>query len=292
GPGWPVVAVADLERRDRTNREPLLMDEAVGVAVRLDDEEGESVEPALYRILRSQAAARAEQESRRLLYVALTRARDHLILSAAAEHGGALDILAPGLQAGGIVRQVVVHEPGMGSYPAQPLATTSASDPQVDEAGLPLVAPGTASPVARFDAQAAVGPASSPDAWSAVLDLGATLDDTWLPVANALVAAGVRPPSPGRAGRWLLKAAAGPDSPALPLATYMLLAWRTQGGLLLVADPAAGSALADAVHVAGDLTASAAEVGAMSVARRPRGPSAGDEVARVWVLAADPLSDP
>ena len=92
---WPVVAVADLERRRRSQREPVLIDAELGVALRLENDDGETVEPALYRILLAQGAEREALEEQRLLYVALTRARDHLILSAASERGGALDALPP-----------------------------------------------------------------------------------------------------------------------------------------------------------------------------------------------------
>ncbi len=50
---------------------------------------GQHSEPGLRRLLRERAADKARAESRRLLYVAMTRARDHLVLSGTVKEGGA-----------------------------------------------------------------------------------------------------------------------------------------------------------------------------------------------------------
>lgn len=299
---WPVVAVADLERRRPTRLPPVLIDEDIGVALRLEDEEGEAVEPALYRILRARATVREEQEVHRLLYVALTRARDHLILSAAAERGGALDILDPGLRAAGVARQTAAHDPNLAGYPAQPRQAEPLVDAVLDAAAMRMVAP----TVGWHDGPGAPGsgsvatPDGTADAWSATLDLVATLDDTWLPVTEALVEAGVRPPATELAGRWLTVDAdlgAVPTRP-LPSPTYLLLAWRVPGGLLAVIDaaPRAGQAGGAVLPVTGrSVTAESSDCidyGTMTIARLPRGSSPGDEVARAWLLPLDPLIPP
>lgn len=295
---WPVVAVADLERRDPSQREPVFFDPAVGVAVRLDDG-ADSVEPALYRLLRAQAAVREEREARRLLYVALTRARDHLMLSAAGDRGGALDILEPGLQSAGVDRLVIIHDPSLASYPVQPLPGGPVSAAYLDDASARLVEPyvGRRSEAAGAPDPRAVGGPERQPTWSTALDLVAILDDTWSALAESLAAAGVRPPAADLAGRWLRfdaggdGSAPGPGGGTSPSAVpaYVLLAWRGQRGVLVATARAVGGTPAERADAA---TAGAVDIGTVTVARRPHGASPGDEVARMWLLQLDPATEP
>ncbi|HET8986418.1 MAG TPA: UvrD-helicase domain-containing protein [Trueperaceae bacterium] len=272
---WPVVVVADLVRRGPTQRPPVLIDPSVGVALRLEDEEGEPVDPAMYRVMWARRAAREEQEARRLLYVALTRARDYLLLSAAAEAGGALDVLEPGLAAAGVARVVVTHDPELAVYPAPVRPQESLTDPVPEEA-THLVVPISARGSARggqsragpagdgvfgagdavnvvdaghvVDAVNEVGAANEVDAvnvvdaWSATLDLVATLEDAWVPVTHALAEADVRPPATELAGRWLrwdaVDTTEAPQSQPTPTPRYVLLAWRVPDGVLVLVDAA------------------------------------------------------
>lgn len=78
---WPVVVVADLSGSGREQRDDLLVDPDLGVALRWSDRSGGKVEPASFRLAASRAKAREAEETRRLAYVAFTRARDLLILS-------------------------------------------------------------------------------------------------------------------------------------------------------------------------------------------------------------------
>jgi len=76
---WPVVVLPDLARRPPTKQPDVFFDPELGVALKLEDEAGAPVYPMLYTVLQARARRREEEEARRLLYVALTRARDHLI---------------------------------------------------------------------------------------------------------------------------------------------------------------------------------------------------------------------
>ena len=281
---WPVVVVADLDRRGPTQGPPVLIDAALGVALRLVDEAGEPAEPALYRVLRAGAAAREEQEARRLLYVALTRARDHLVLSAAAEGGGALDTLEPGLVAGGVPRQAVEHDPDRVTYPALPrqyghiddVATDATAREEADVRLVGPVPPGASDDALGTDRHGE--PLGAGDEWSRLLDLVAVLDDTWLPVTAALAEHGVPPPVNELAGRWLKHgspAGGGPDASPAP---YVLLAWRVGGGVLAVTPPLEGAPAVSAL-------------GTMTLARHPLRVSADDVDQRVWLLSVDPLDE-
>jgi ATP-dependent helicase/nuclease subunit A len=99
---WPVVVLPDLSRQAPPRAPSIRFDAALGVALRWRDAAGEWAEPALYRILEQEQQRREEEEARRLYYVACTRARDHLLLTAAKEKGGAYDFLAPALTAAGV----------------------------------------------------------------------------------------------------------------------------------------------------------------------------------------------
>ncbi|NER39269.1 MAG: UvrD-helicase domain-containing protein [Oscillatoria sp. SIO1A7] len=99
---WPVVVVPDLTRSRPTISPSVYFDPSQGVALRIADEEGNLQKPVLYLHLEKLRQEREEAEAKRLLYVALTRARDRLILTAASDRGSALDLLRPGLAAAGI----------------------------------------------------------------------------------------------------------------------------------------------------------------------------------------------
>ncbi|MGJ3246487.1 MAG: UvrD-helicase domain-containing protein [Elainellaceae cyanobacterium] len=94
---WPVVVVPDLSRKDSTDSPAIRIDPQLGVALKLDDNDGSTHKSALYTFLDYQKQQVDQDEAKRVLYVALTRARDRLILTAADEKGGGLDILQPGL---------------------------------------------------------------------------------------------------------------------------------------------------------------------------------------------------
>lgn len=76
---YPVVFVPDLTRTLRKDTPSLLFNATQGVSVR----RGENKNPSLYIRLEEEAQEREQLERERLEYVAFTRARDHLILSAA-----------------------------------------------------------------------------------------------------------------------------------------------------------------------------------------------------------------
>ena len=81
---WPVAVVPDLAARPPSDRRRAELDADGRVCVSLFDVGGESFrETASLRRLRAASSAAESAESRRLLYVALTRARDYLVLSAA-----------------------------------------------------------------------------------------------------------------------------------------------------------------------------------------------------------------
>ncbi len=85
---FPVVCVADLGRQPRLSRPMILTDgERLGVRLRgLDG--GEPLEAFAYEELIAERRAADEREEERIAYVALTRARERLIVSGAAKVAG------------------------------------------------------------------------------------------------------------------------------------------------------------------------------------------------------------
>ena len=94
---WPVVIVPDLSRSLSGDSSAVRFDPTLGVALKLEDEDGAKQKSALYTLLEQRKKADDREESKRVLYVALTRARDRLILTSASPSGGSLDLLQPGL---------------------------------------------------------------------------------------------------------------------------------------------------------------------------------------------------
>ncbi len=78
---WPIVIVPDLGRKPPIGGGEWLWDEAHGLILRGEDSTGRRHWPAVGKRARSREDDMEDAERRRLLYVACTRARDHLILS-------------------------------------------------------------------------------------------------------------------------------------------------------------------------------------------------------------------
>jgi ATP-dependent helicase/nuclease subunit A len=114
---WPVVVIPDLTRAQPNSTETIYFSAKDGVALKLEDEHGEMQKPVLYIWLEHLQKQREETEALRVLYVALTRARDQLILTAADEKGGGLAKLQPGLEAAGISVQLIPFAPELAQPP-------------------------------------------------------------------------------------------------------------------------------------------------------------------------------
>jgi ATP-dependent helicase/nuclease subunit A len=91
---WSLVIVADLSKERPKSSSPVRFDAQLGVAIKIKD-----TKPVLYSWLEYEQEQKAREEAVRVLYVALTRARDSLILSAAEPYKGELNRLQRGLTA-------------------------------------------------------------------------------------------------------------------------------------------------------------------------------------------------
>ncbi|HEY9768724.1 MAG TPA: UvrD-helicase domain-containing protein [Coleofasciculaceae cyanobacterium] len=94
---WALVIVADLSQERFKSYPAIHFDAQLGVAVKSKNERGEIQKPVLYSWLEYLQTEKERQEAVRVLYVALTRARDYLILSAAEPYKGELNRLQRGL---------------------------------------------------------------------------------------------------------------------------------------------------------------------------------------------------
>ena len=99
---WGLVIVADLSKERPHNSPPVYFDSQLGVATKNKNSTGEIQKPVLYRWLEYQQDNKSRAEAYRVLYVALTRARDYLFLSAAEPYKGELNRLQKGLTAANI----------------------------------------------------------------------------------------------------------------------------------------------------------------------------------------------
>lgn len=124
---WPVVIVPDLSHKLNRDYPMLRFDAKLGLALKLEDVDGNSQKSALFTLLEQKTWQAEAEESKRVLYVALTRARDRLILTAAGPQGGSMDVLSPGLAALG--------EPT--AIPFSPTRAQPVTSPVADTPSLP-----------------------------------------------------------------------------------------------------------------------------------------------------------
>ena len=82
---FPVVCVADLGKDGREDDGQLRISDDGSVGLRLADLSGGAVDSTKLAEIKAQAKRAAEEEERRIFYVAATRAQDHLVLSGATD---------------------------------------------------------------------------------------------------------------------------------------------------------------------------------------------------------------
>lgn len=246
---WPLVVLADLDYKGRSQDAAVLIDRHRGVAlcpesVGPENSDG-SVEPALYTLLKAKVRADEDEEARRTLYVALTRARDRLILSATEAKGGGLELLAPGLAALGLHCEEVPHDPALSLYPTPQLPKLSPESPfepseVTDDEALWSKSLTALGYYARFVETRAAPPAPSvpTDVWAEVLAWTAELGEEWLPHLEALRDAGVAPPDPDSVGRELTVSGTATPYPAVAV-------WACAGVEIALADAAVPDAAYD-----------------------------------------------
>ncbi|MFW5867147.1 MAG: PD-(D/E)XK nuclease family protein, partial [Armatimonadota bacterium] len=85
---WPIVVVPDLGRNPSGRSGPVRVSPELGVVPKIEAEDGSRCWGAVGEIIHARIGEREEAERRRLLYVALTRARDMLLLSSVLEFAG------------------------------------------------------------------------------------------------------------------------------------------------------------------------------------------------------------
>lgn len=123
---WPVVFVPDLARQRSGSWDYLAVDSGLGVAFKFEGSTGESIEPAILKVIKQRQKASENEEARRVLYVAVTRARDKVILTSTSEKGPDISLLRDGLNAAGIADLEIVYSPELAVPPApmlpEPLA--------------------------------------------------------------------------------------------------------------------------------------------------------------------------
>jgi ATP-dependent helicase/nuclease subunit A len=111
---WSVVVVADLNRKNRRVIPEVHFDAQQGIAVKIPES---TQPPALYTWLQHLQQQRETEEAIRVLYVALTRARDYLFLTASDSSKGDLERLCPGLESPKISIETIPFEPELALPP-------------------------------------------------------------------------------------------------------------------------------------------------------------------------------
>ncbi|QQS32218.1 MAG: UvrD-helicase domain-containing protein [Acidobacteriota bacterium] len=123
---WDVVFVPDLARMPKSDSSKLLIDEEIGVTFSVEGEDAEREQGAIFKLIRARKKRREEAELRRLLYVAITRAKQCVVLSATEHDKYALKILNEGLANAGIEPQFIPFDEQK-AKPPTPRATAAAA---------------------------------------------------------------------------------------------------------------------------------------------------------------------
>lgn len=115
---WPVVYLPDLARSGYSETAPVRFDAALGLALRSGEPGDESpTQSVLWQLLGWQQGRREAAERARVFYVACTRARDHLFMSATEGTGSAMGAIQPGFDAAGIVADEIPYDPALARPP-------------------------------------------------------------------------------------------------------------------------------------------------------------------------------
>ncbi len=108
---WPIVATVALDARGAPDLPAVRTDPELGVAVRVEAEDDPSAKPVAWTRLEARARDEREAETRRLLYVAVTRAADLAVLSWAGEGSGVARVAHDALTVAGVVPEEASIDP-------------------------------------------------------------------------------------------------------------------------------------------------------------------------------------
>jgi ATP-dependent helicase/nuclease subunit A len=123
---WPIVIVPDITARSSGRGAAVLFDAGAGAAFKVPDDAGETSEPMLFTLLDQRRRQREANEEARVLYVALTRARDRVLITGSDDAAGRLGMLAAGLEKADVPVSLVTFEPEA-AVPRTPLAEPAAA---------------------------------------------------------------------------------------------------------------------------------------------------------------------
>lgn len=118
---WALVIVADLSKERYKSYPAVRFDTHLGIAIKSKNASGEMQKPVLYSWLEYLQSQKDRAEAVRVLYVALTRARDYLILSAAEPYKGELNRLQRGLSAANVPITTIPYTEAKALPPVPPL---------------------------------------------------------------------------------------------------------------------------------------------------------------------------
>lgn len=107
---WPIVFVCGLSEQSGTDKGDVKFDRELGAVFKLESDGFDKTEPAIYTLVQMRRKARESDEAKRLLYVAVTRARDRVYLTSS-EGGKGTDreTLLPGFDAVGVIEQPIEY---------------------------------------------------------------------------------------------------------------------------------------------------------------------------------------
>jgi ATP-dependent helicase/nuclease subunit A len=133
---WPVVIVPDLAVQTGGWGDRLLVDSEIGIAFEIEDESYNKSKPAIFELIKKRIRATEREEEKRLLYVAVTRARDQVLLTTGPEvkKNTLIELLMPGIQAAKIAITPIPFSADL-AIPSTPLDPPPFEEPRYVNTG-------------------------------------------------------------------------------------------------------------------------------------------------------------
>lgn len=116
---WDVVFVPALGGKKRSDTEQIMIDAEIGVSLQTKSDDHDKETPAIFTLIRENKKKRERDEERRLLYVAVTRARESAILSVGSkgDKNAAIELLRPFFDDAGIETETIEFSPDLAALP-------------------------------------------------------------------------------------------------------------------------------------------------------------------------------
>lgn len=128
---WDIVIIPNLGSRNRPDTDQIAIDPEIGVSIQRKSDDHEKQTPSMYTLIKGEKKRRDLDELKRLYYVAVTRAREMVVLSVGdpGDSGSPIAKLRPSLESAGVEPEIIEFDRELAELPsprpAEPLEMPS-----------------------------------------------------------------------------------------------------------------------------------------------------------------------